>query len=165
MKKLLAIFILSSALTACQHIPTAQEATGYNNKLVNIQGKLIDKQTALNSTFGSADVEAADKETMEKALKDFMKEVKTGSEEINKVGAFFDDKAYMESTLAYFTAFKDLAENDYTQLVKYYTQEADWSEEDKVAKDKIFESISSKIDRCTLIYTAGYSAYCKKYGI
>ena len=165
MKKAFLPLILALTFVACKHVPTAKEATTYNDKLMEIEKKVVHKQEALNETFGSSEKPASDKATMEKAQKDLLDEAKKAKEEGEKLGAFDGSREFLDGTLKYIDTHRQLGENEYGELIKLYSKPVDPSanEADTDRINKIIDAIGKKLDSSYKEFILSCDKFAEKY--
>ncbi len=92
--------------------------------------------------------------------------------EINRSIAFIDslkvynkENAYYDATKKLFALYKDIAEHEYTDLLKLI-EDPELEAKDFAAKKKvIFASIKTKSQVVYPDFLAAQAAFCKKYGI
>ena len=165
MKKVFLPLILALTLVGCKHVPTLKEAIAYNDKLMDLETKVVDKQSALNETFGSSEKPASDKATMEKAQKDLLDQAKIAKEAGEKLGAFDESRGFLDATLKYIDALKQLGENEYGELIKLYAKPSDPATNDADTEqiNKIIDVIGKKLDASYKKFTVSYEAFGAKY--
>ena len=128
--------------------PSANDAIKYNDTIVIAQKKVIEKEAvlidAINETSDNIDL----------VYEDFKKEIDSSIVTIKKMEAFDKKTDYKDMALSFFSDYKEVAENEYKEMISYakvpdslYTEEIDNKvlELSKNIDDKINKSIETFI--------------------
>lgn len=101
----------------------------------------------------------------EQNLKIMKFEINRSIKFIDSLKVYNKENAYYDATKKLFAVYKDIAENEYTQLLKII-EDPELEAKDFQAKKKvIFESIRTKSKVIYPDFLAAQAAFCKKYGI
>lgn len=128
--------------------PSANDAIKYNDTIVVAQKKVIEKEAVL------IDVINTTSDSLDLVYEDFKKEIDLSIETIKKMEAFDKKTDYKDLALSFFSDYKEVAENEYKEMISYakvpdslYTEEMDNKvlELSKNIDDKINKSIDAFI--------------------
>lgn len=128
--------------------PSANDAIKYNDTIVAAQKKVIEKEAVL------IDVINTTSDSLDLVYEDFKKEIDLSIETIKKMEAFDKNTDYKDLALSFFSDYKEVAENEYKEMISYakvpdslYTEEIDNKvlELSKNIDDKINKSIDAFI--------------------
>jgi len=84
---------------------------------------------------------------------------------IDSLKVYKDGDAYYAATKKLFTLYKDIADNEYTQLMKIIEDPELEAKDFQAKKKALFDSIRKKSIVVYPDFLAAQAAFCKKYGI
>ena len=154
---ILSLMFVSVIMVSCG--PTTDDAVKYNDKLVEQQTKVFDKESAL--------IEAISKNMPDKLdvlLSDLSKQVDSSTAAVNSMQGFDGKTELKDAALKVFSTYKEVTEKDYKDMIKFaktpdslYTQEDD---------NKLIESskkIDDKLNKCIDDFVLLQTKFAEKY--
>lgn len=125
MKQLFIIAVIFTLFVSCG--PSKDDAVKYNDAIVEQEMLIINKEDSLIEAISRNQSDKA-----ERLYKDFVSQINSSTEKINKTDAFDHEKAFREAALELFKSYKSAAENEYADMMKItripdevYTKEDD----------------------------------------
>ncbi|HPS82975.1 MAG TPA: hypothetical protein PLA88_01575 [Bacteroidales bacterium] len=121
MKKIFLLIGIAFAATMISCGPTTEDAIKHNDNIVADQKEMLD----LESDFVNAIVDGQDEAAIKKSYKkytDYLGEMEKKYDEMDE----FDEKdTFRKAMIGLVKEFKKVAENEYDEMVKIYTKDAD----------------------------------------
>ena len=153
------LLIISSLLCLVSCGPTSDEAVKYNDKLVELQSGIFEKENDLADAMSK---NLSNK--LKPAYDSLCLEVKKSNEEAKKIEAFDGTTELRDAAIKIFEAYTVVIEKDYPEIIKYYqipdslyTQETD----DKIIS--LSEKIDSLLDKPIAAFSARQKEFSEKY--
>lgn len=101
----------------------------------------------------------------EQNLKILKFEINRSIKFIDSLKVYNNETAYYDATQKLFAVYKDIAEHEYTDLLKLIEDPELEAKDFHTKKKVIFNSIKSKSQTAYANFLGAQSAFCKKYGI
>jgi hypothetical protein len=161
MKKIFTTIIgslfVSAILVSCG--PTTDNAIAYNDALVNQQKKVLQKESVLIEIISKNKPDKLDS-----SYNDLLTQIKESIDVVKKMEAFDGKTDMKDAVLNVLEAYKDAAENDYSEMINLaktpdtlYTQETD----NKVID--LSKKIDDKLNTAVDTFIAKQKEFAEKY--
>jgi len=142
-KYILFIVLVSTVFAACKEKTEYDDATKYNNAIIEMQEKIYHAVDSLEIMI-NADVLEIDK------IKDTYDYTKSISQEvleqIDNTSPYMNDKEFYSVAKKLFSTFDDLLDDEYLKLIKYVEKPSkQWTDQDHVLYYDIWDKLEEEI--------------------
>lgn len=160
MKKIFLLLGIVFAATMISCGPTTDDAIKHNDSIVADQKEMLD----LESDFVNAIVDGKDESAIKKAYSkytDFLEEMEKKYSEMDS----FDDKdTFRKAMIDLIKEFKDVAENEYDEMVKIYTKDADaLTDADFEKWEDLTDAVDNKESKANDKFLDAQKEFAKEY--
>jgi len=144
-------------LASCRN--TKQQAIDYNNKIVDLQSKIVKGMLDFSSTFDSKDTAL-----MEKKYGELLAVIDTSIKETRAMEPFDGTSEFRDAAINLFTFYQDITKKEYKEIVEIFKKsQIQQADVDRI--DKLNQDISKRekvLDDQFMVVQEGFA---KKYGI
>ncbi|MBC7864141.1 MAG: hypothetical protein IAF38_14285 [Bacteroidia bacterium] len=156
MKKLKFIAPLIAAFFLFSCKPSAKEALTYSDAVVHEQAAIQEKENNFIT-------EARDGDTvkMKAALDAFLLQIKTSTAIVSTMEQFDKNGAFKADALKFFEVYKSIAENEYKQILGYYSGE--YTEENAAKSTELGDAAATKRQTAFEKFSTIQQAFAKEY--
>lgn len=158
-RTLLAVLLVAFCASAVNAASLKDQATDYNNRIIDLQSKIIKSMLAFAKTF-----EGRDGATMVKAHGDMVKTMKSVIEEAKTIGPFEGDSKFRDAAVEMFEFYLEIAKKEYWEIVNILSKK-DPGKKGLKRIDEIVQSITARETALDKKFSEIQVVFTKKYNV
>ena len=161
MKKLLASLLTLALLAGCT---MPMNARNYNNEIIDIQGRVIDKQIAMVNAMDQYDL--GDSQVFEDTYTLLATDVDVAIGELESLKPFNGDATFRDSAVQYMQWIKKLLDEDYSRLLETFKKDGETiTDADYDSYNQIIGSISTELDWLDAMMESAQQAFAQEHSL
>jgi hypothetical protein len=159
----IAVFLWVASLLAAASLPscrnTKQQAIDYNNRIVDLQSKIVKGMLDFSSTFDSKDTAL-----MEKKYGELQASIDAALKETRTLEPFDGSSEFRDTAIQLFEFYRDITKKEYREIVDIFKKsQIQQTDVDRIGK--LNEDISKREKVLDDRFMAVQTSFAKKYGI
>jgi hypothetical protein len=160
MKKILCALVLVLGvviLNSCG--PTTEQATAYNDAIIDEQVAVMDKINAVYDAF-----KGQDPASMDKAYTDAVNQVKTGTDVVSKMEKFGGSTEFRDGAIELFKVYQSVLDNEYKEMITIYKlPDEEYTPEQETKWNTLSDQALGKMDTALEKLKKIQADFAKKY--
>lgn len=157
MHKLSGIFLLMILFGACK--PTQQQAVEYSDRIINQQRAIDQREREMISSL-------EDSTAVEAAYAAYMQQVQASLDTVGNLEEFGHNTAFRDAAIKLFTAYKEVGEKEYREVVSIMKKSDDRiTEDDKQRVNNLLNKITIKLNTELAELNRAQEAFAKEYQV
>jgi len=157
-------FILSTLICVMFFVscgPTKDDAIKYNDKIINAQRKVVDKENDLLRYIKSGSIKNA---MLDEKYDSLAKQLKESTEAVNTIDAFDGKTDFKDATLKFFSVYKSVVDKEYKDWMTNLKTPEDMVDQKVLDEEKyLVATINEKLDNAHSEFKLAQNNFAVKY--